>query len=409
MKVLFVHDNFPAQFGAFGQWLRGLGDEVVFATARADAPEGAMPLLRYAPHREPTQGVHPYAQGFETAAIRGQGFVRAALKARAEGFRPDVVMAHSGWGAGMFAADVFPQAACVPYVEWWYRHPAPDAAFLDAEPGAAAAAADVVEAPMRQRVRNAPMLMDLSAAHAALTPTRFQAAQFPPLAHGLLRVLHDGIDAAKLAPGPVDRTLGGLVAEDAEVVTYATRGMEPHRGFPQAMRALASVLARRPKAVGVIVGENRVAYGGQAARGVDWKARMLEETAIDPARLRFTGLLPRPALLAAMRRSDAHLYLTAPFVLSWSMLEAMSVGCPLIASDTDPVREFAEDGATARLVPFFDHAALADAVDEALEDRAAATARGAAARAMVLEQLDAARLWPEKRRWLAEVRAGLNR
>ena len=166
-----------------------------------------------------------------------------------------------------------------------------------------------------------------------ICPTDFQAAQFPPLFRRALTVLHDGIDTDRFRPDPAARrdTLGGLVAEDARVITYATRGMEPHRGFPQFMAALPAVLAADPKAVAVVAGENRVAYGGEALRRVDWKARALAENDIDPARVHFVGHLAPADYLRLLQRSDAHVYLTVPFVLSWSMLEAMSAGCGLVA------------------------------------------------------------------------------
>ena len=285
----------------------------------------------------------------DRAAINGQGFVRAALTARNAGYRPDIIVAHSGWGAGMFARDVFPEAAYVAYCEWWYSHPGADVTYLAMLAGKPVTAS--IEAPMHERARNAPIAMDIAAADAVLCPTRFQAAQFPALLRAGLTVQHDGIDTDFYAPDPAERhsTLGGLVAEDAHLVTYATRGMEPHRGFPQFIAALPAILAADPRTVAVIAGENRVAYGGKALRGTDWKAKALAETDIDPDRVHFVGRLARADYLRLLRRSDAHVYLTVPFVLSWSMLEAMSTGCALVLSDTDPVREFA-DADAAHLV-----------------------------------------------------------
>lgn len=402
-KVLFVHENFPAQFGQFGQWLAGRGWDVVFATAREGARSDAMRILPWRRHREPTGSVHPYARPMESAAIAAQGFARAALAARAQGYAPHVVMAHAGWGAGMFAKDLFPAARSVPLFEWWYRTPAPDAAFLGQTEPSADAPPDTA---LLQDARNAPIAMDLANSDAAVCPTDFQAGQFPPRLRGLLTVMHDGIDTDLHAPDPAGRrgTLRGLVPEDAEVITYATRGQEPHRGFPQFVRALPAVFAARPKAHAVIVGENRVAYGGQAQRAVDWRAALLEEVSPDPARVHFTGLLPRPDYLAVLRRSDVHCYLTVPFVLSWSMLEAMSTGCLLVASDTEPVREFAADGETALLTAFFDHAALAGRLIEALEQGPALEPMRRRARGFVVETLSSAVLWPRRE---ALLRGGL--
>lgn len=401
-SILFVHDAFPGQFGALGRWLAGQGWEVAFATADPAARADGFRLLRYAPHRAPQPGTHPCAQAMDRAAINAQAFVRAALAARRDGYRPDLVVAHSGWGAGMFARDVFPSAAFVAYCEWWYRHPGVDIAYLAALGGAAARLDGVagVEAAMHERARNAPIAMDLAASDAAICPTAFQAAQFPGVFRRHLAVLHDGVDAEAFAPRPdpggATDTLDGRVAEDARVVTYATRGMEPHRGFPQFMAALPAILAADPRAVAIIAGDNRVAYGGDAARRIDWKARALAEHDLDPARVRFVGKLARPDYLRLLRRSDAHVYLTVPFVLSWSMIEAMSAGCALVLSDTAPVREFA-DAEAAELVDLTRPAGIAAGVLATLSERRSSAARRARAREIVLAGPSQARHFPLKR------------
>ncbi|MBP7002894.1 glycosyltransferase [Amaricoccus sp.] len=418
-RILFVHDAFPGQFGALGRWLAAEGWDVAFATAAPSARADGFRLLRYAPHRKPQPGTHPCAQPMDRAAINAQAFVRAALAARRDGYRPDIVVAHSGWGAGMFARDVFPEAAFVAYCEWWYRHPGVDVAYLAALEGRPASGAEAachaapegrapaagVEAAMHERARNAPIAMDLAASDAAICPTAFQAAQFPDVFRRHLGVLHDGVDADAFAPAPAAEpdTLDGLVAPDARLVTYATRGMEPHRGFPQFMAALPAILAADPRAVAVIAGDNRVSYGGDAIRRVDWKARALAEHDLDPTRVRFTGKLPRADYLRLLRRSDAHVYLTVPFVLSWSMVEAMSTGCALVLSDTAPVREFA-DAEAAALVDLARPAAIAGGVLATLADPAAAARRRGRARETVLAGLTERQQFPAKRALLAGLR-----
>ncbi len=393
MRILFIHDNFPAQFGGLGLWLGAQGWEVAFATAAEVAETPGFRLLRYKPHRAPSGGTHPYAQPMDRAAINGQAFVRAALAAREQGYRPDVIVSHSGWGAGMFARDVFPAAAYVAYAEWWYSWPGADVTYLARLEGREFKGA--VEAPMYERARNAPIAMDIAAADAVLCPTEFQASQFPALLRPALTVRHDGIDADFYAPGtsPDQATLGGLVADDARVITYATRGMEPHRGFPQFMAALPAILAADPRAVAVIAGENRVAYGGSSLRATDWKAKALADKAIDPARVHFVGRLSRADYRRLLRRSDAHVYLTVPFVLSWSMLEAMSTGCALVLSDTAPVREFA-DASSARFADLADPATITTAVLDLLRHPAEAAPLRARARAAILEGLTIRDLYP---------------
>ncbi len=386
-KVLFIHNNFPAQFGALGLWLAQRGWEVTFATAAKVAAPPGLRILQYAAHREPAAAVHPYAQPMERAALQAQAFVRAALQARQAGLSPDLIVSHAGWGPGLCARDVFPAAAFATYCEWWYRYPGADVAYLERIEGEAPPRR-AIEAPMLERMRNAPIALEIAGSDAVLCPTRFQADQFPETLRQALTVQHDGIDVDFYAPKPPMRreTLNGLVAEDAQVVTYATRGMEPHRGFPQFMAALPAILAASPRAVAVIAGENRVAYGGDRLRRTDWKAEALSTYDLDPARVRFVGRLERADYVRLLQRSDAHVYLTVPFVLSWSMLEAMATGCALVLSDTDPVREFADE-ACARLVDMARPKTIAAAVTATLGDATQNADRRAEARSRIVAQI----------------------
>ena len=385
--ILFVHDSFPGQFGALARGFAADGWQVGFATAAPVAATAGLRLLRYAPHREPAAATHPYAQPMDRAALRAQGFARSALAAKRDGFAPDVVVNHTGGGAGMFAKQIFPRARVIAYCEWWYRFPGADVAWLAAHGYAHAAAP---EAPLHEQARNAPIALELAAADGAVCPTAFQAAQFPPALRDRLTVLHDGVDTDRFRPaaGGREDTLDGLLPEGTRLVTYATRGMEPHRGFPEFMAALPAVLAADPRAVAVIAGDNRVCYGGDGLRATDWKARALAENAIDPQRIRFTGTLDPALWLRLLQRSDAHVYLTVPFVLSWSMLEAMATGCAMVASDTAPVREFA-GRASAALVDHARPAAIAEAIVATLADPA--EVRRAAAREAAQERVPAAR------------------
>jgi glycosyltransferase involved in cell wall biosynthesis len=311
---------------------------------------------------------------------------------RRDGWTPDVIVSHSGWVAGEFAKTVWPEAAFVPYFEWFYRFPPVDRTPYDKP-------VEPLDASARTRVRNLPFMLDFDAAEIGLVPTAFQAEQFPSWMRDRLVVMHDGIDTDLHCPGPGDAARARYgVPEGAELVTSLARGMEPHRGFPEIMRCIERLQKRRPNLYAVIVGEDRVAYGGKLPEGESWKQRILAELDLDLDRVRFPGRISRTEMIELMRASDAHLYLTVPFVLSWSMLEAMSSGCLLVASDVAPVREFAADGRTALLVPPGDVDALVARVESALGSAEALRPLRAAARAHIVEQLDAQRiLFPRKR------------
>jgi glycosyltransferase involved in cell wall biosynthesis len=390
MRILFLHPNFPAQYRHMATALAGVrGNQVVFGTARA---EGELPHVLKAvfkPHRAPRHDTHPYIRPVETAVLNGQGVFRLAQALKARGFVPDVICAHSGWGVSLYAKDAFPAARLLSYFEWYYHASGSDADFL---PGETTSDDD----KLRIRTKNAPVLLDLAQCDRGLCPTGWQRQQFPEVFRERLSVLHDGIDTGFFAPKPGARLkLAGLdLAQVAELVTYVARGMEPYRGFPQFMAALAELQRRRPQLHGVIVGEDRVVYGRPLPDGRSFKQQALAEHRLDPARTHFTGPLPYGQYLQVIRASAAHVYLTVPFVLSWSMLEAMAAGCLIVGSDTSPVREVIEDGRNGLLTDFFDTGRIADRVEEALDHADRYAALRQAARETVIERYDLQRLLP---------------
>ncbi|HCQ63919.1 MAG TPA: hypothetical protein DIU07_01510 [Rhodobacteraceae bacterium] len=402
-QILFAHDSWPGQFGGFARWLVSDGWDVWAATGRSPSAPDGVRVLRYVPHRAPSAATHPYARPFDRAALVGQACVRQCLAARDAGLSPDLIVSHAGPGAGLFLSELFPEAVHVAYCEWWYNTPGVDTAWLAEVKREHPARAP--EAAILERCRNQPIAQELISAGHGLCPTEFQAAQFPAAFRGMLRVQHDGIDCAHFRPGPPGHTshplLAGL-ADDTPVVTYATRGMEPHRGFPQIMAAFAEIQARNPRAVAVIAGDNGVHYGGNAERRVDWKAEALRRLDLDESRTVFTGMLAPEDYLWLLRRSDAHVYATVPFVLSWSMLDAMATGTPLVLSDTAPVREFA-DADCAHLAELSDPIDIADKIRDLLDHPGDARRRGHIARERVCATCDARRIYPDKAEWLFDL------
>ena len=400
MRILFLHDNFPAQFGALGTYLARQGWETWFGTQREGAIAPGVKVFNYKPHRSVTDNIHPYAVNFERALLNGQAMAREGLALKRKGFSPDIVMAHSGWGPGLFVKDVWPDAKYVGYFEWYYRREAPDVAHF-----ASPQEQQPTDSQLRARARNGAILMDLAACDAALCPTAFQKEQFPDCFSDKLSVLHDGIDTEYYAPDKRNESdlpdIGA--AYDDEIITYVARGMEPYRGFPEFMKALEIVLRERPQARAVIVGEDRVAYGGQLEKGDSYKKRALESCDLDWDRVRFTGLLPRAQYRQILLASSVHVYLTVPFVLSWSMLEAMSAGCAIVASDVAPVREIFDKDNGALSLTSFDPEQIASNVIDALASDERRRGQGAAARALIERNYSAQTIYPEKRRFLENL------
>lgn len=399
MRILFLHDNFPAQFGVYGQYLANHGWDVWFGTQRKNVSLKGLNVFNYAPHREITKKIHPYVGGFEKSVINGQGLARTALKLKEKGFSPDIVMAHSGWGPGLYVKDVWPEAKYIGYFEWYYGSDAPDVEFLSY-------GERNIDDDLRTRSRNASILMDLASCDAALCPTEFQKSQFPECFDSKFTVLHDGIDTDYYKPSPTaELKLPNLNLSDAaELITYVARGMEPYRGFPEFMRALETVLKERPEAHVVIVGEDRVAYGKKLPEGDSFKKRALEECNLDWDRVHFTGLLPRDQYLQVLQASSVHAYLTIPFVLSWSMMEAMSCGCAIVASDVAPVRElYDQDNGALRLVDMKSQESIARGLIEMLRDRDVAAATGVRAGALIEREYAASDIYARKTSWLESL------
>jgi glycosyltransferase involved in cell wall biosynthesis len=405
MRALFVHNNFPAQFKHLAPALLSRGwDLRAIGSPTARAMDG-IPLLRYQLNRGSTEGVFPLAVRWEADAMRGAAVAAAADRLRLEGFQPDLIVGHVGWGETLFLKDVWPNARSLLYAEFFVRAHGLDVGF-DPEFGGV----DPQRA-MRVRAKNPGVLMALAQAEAAVAPTSFQRDTFPELVRDRIAVCHDGIDTAEVRPRPGARFAladGTVLSADDEVVTYLNRYLEPLRGLHVLLRALPDILARRPRAHVVILGQDHPQpYGQPPPRGKTWREIYLDELGdrIDLKRVHFHGLATRSAYLDLLAISKAHIYLTYPFVLSWSLLEAMSAGCVIIASDTAPVREVLTDGENARLIDFFDRDALVERCVAALAAPDAHRALGAAARKAAVQGYDLSTVCLPKMVALAEAAA----
>jgi len=397
MKILFIHQNFPGQFKFLAPALVQQGHTVVAMTMQkteAKAWEGVR-LYHYATKRGSTPNAHPWVTDFETKTIRAEACFRAALKLRAEGFTPDVIVAHHGWGESLFLKDVWPQAKLAIYCEFFYHPHGADVGFDPEFP------ANDEGYVCRLRLKNLNNLLHFEVADAGISPTHWQASTFPEPFCSKITVVHDGIDTKAVAPNPnVKLTLNGkltLSKDHDEVITFVNRNLEPYRGYHVFMRALPELLKRRPKARILIVGGDDVSYGARPTvaenGGQKWKDIFAAEVRpqisdADWARVHFLGHIAYAHFIPLLQLSTVHVYLTYPFVLSWSLLEAMSTGCAIVASDTQPLHEAIKHNQTGRLVNFFDHAQLASQVCELLDQPEERQRLGANARAFAQQNYD---------------------
>jgi len=347
VRLLFVHQNFPGQYRHLAaHYAAQPGNQVLAVGQKSNLAKLA-----------PVPGVTTLGYDFpdkQPAVARGQRVAAGAIALRKSGFRPDVVCAHIGWGEGIFLKDVFPEARILLYCEFFYRARGADLGFDPEFPV-------TPEKILNVRVMNAPLLMALDASDWGIAPTRWQAAQFSAPYRSRMSVIHEGIDTETLKPSGSEL--------DEELITYVSRNLEPYRGFHVFMRAIPEIQKRRPKARIVIVGGDEVSYSPRLPEGQTYRARLLRELdgKIDLSRVHFTGRIPYVEYVRLLHRSSVHVYLTYPFVLSWSLLEAMAAGCVVVGSRTPPVEEVIEDGKNGLLVDFFSTQAIAEKIDAALK------------------------------------------
>lgn len=406
MRILLIHQNFPGQFKNLAPALVADGHEVATLTMREGLPEvwQGVKIYRYGVQRGSSQTVHPWVGDFETKVIRGEACLRGALQLRSQGYQPDLILAHPGWGESLFLQDVWPEAKLAIYCEFYYRSAGSD---VDFDPEFQKSQNDV-DTACRLQLKNLIYTMQGDRVAAGISPTRWQADQFPEPLRSKITVVHDGIDTEAIAPNPnATITLNNqlTLGRNDEVITFVNRNLEPYRGYHIFMRSLPEILRQRPKARVILVGGDDVSYGARPAEGT-WKQIFLQEVAdqLDLSRVHFVGKVPYNAFLSLLQVSSVHVYLTYPFVLSWSLLEAMSCGCAIVGSDTAPVREVIRDGETGRLVDFFDPAGLAATVNELLANPAARAKLGKKARLFAQAHYDLQRVClPQQLQWVRSL------
>lgn len=373
MKVLFVHQNFPGQFKNLAIALANQRDTTVVAMTMQDTPTGfwnGVRIVNYRPNRGSSDGIHEWAADFESKIIRGEACLKAALVLKANGFAPDIIISHPGWGESLFLKDVWPNAKLGIYCEYYYNPNGADVGFDPEFP------VDYIDSSCKLRLKNLNMDLHLRIADAGISPTKWQADSFPRETRERISVIHDGIDTDTVAPSTAaSLTLNGrlTLTKSDEIITFVNRNLEPYRGYHVFMRALPEILRRRPKARILIVGGDGVSYGAKPANGRKWRDIFAEEVlpkmpGEDLARIHFLGMVPYKYFIPLLQISTVHVYLTYPFILSWSLLEAMSAGCAIVASSTQPLQEVIQHGETGRLVQFFDIPMLANEVCQLLDD-----------------------------------------
>lgn len=388
MRVLFVHSNFPGQFQRLAQALKARGDEVRALAADGGRPETDIPIARFTPPPISDQA-NPLTARFEIDIGRATAALHVAQALAADGYAPDLIIGHPVFGEMTFLGQVWPHARVIAYAENFIDSTTTTMNF------------DPMFPPMddlqRQRagVRHAAAALTWMYADALVSPTEFQRNTFPKALRDAITIIPDGVDTDEVRPRPglaISTASGEIIAKPGdEVITYVNRYLEPLRGIHTFLRALQTTLQERPNARVLVVGapHNRT-YGRAPPPEKTWLQIFIDEAQgkLDLSRIHFLGRVDRASYLSVLAVSTAHVYLTYPYVLSWSALEAMSAGCLLIGSKTAPVEEFVEHGRNGLLVDFFDHNALAQTLTEALAKPTAYDALRTQARADAVARYD---------------------
>ena len=415
MRILLCHQNYPGQFKHLGPALASIKGNQVFGLGEAGnvkrlkgAPPG-MTIVGYPQPKGAGDSTHHYLKQYESSVRRGQAVVKACLQLQQQhGFKPDVVYCHPGWGEGLFFKDIWPDAKVIGFFEFYYRTQGADFQFDKEFPVS-------LDDYLRVRVKNAHMLSSLEACDWGVSPTYWQWSVHPEQYRKQISVIFDGVDTAELAPRDTVRVQlpGGITIKKGDpVITFVNRNLEPYRGYHQFMRALPAILKARPQARVVIIGGNEVSYGAAPPPGPEgkpqtWRDIFLNEVKgeLDLSRVHFVGKVPYADYLRVLQVSTVHVYLTYPFVLSWSLLEAMSAGCAIVASNTAPVQEAIAHGETGLLVDFLDTAQLAGQVIALCDEAPLRKRLGQAARAFAVAHYDLRhKCLPEQMQWVASLR-----
>lgn len=394
MNILFLHPNFPGQFKHLARFFGAdKKHKVMFACKYDNKPDiPGVTKIVYKVDYKKNKNIDPFLLTLEEQLTYGKAMWKVADELKKINFKPDVIYAHPGWGEGLFLRDIFPKTPIMFYMEFYYRAFGADVHFSpDNKPTNNSVTA--------VRVKNANNLLNLEACDLAVTPTKWQMEGFPKEFQGKFRVIHEGINTEIIKPKPPTKlTLPNGISlnqNDYEIITYIARNFEPMRGSEVILKVIEKIQKERPKAHILMVGSDGVSYYKKLDKGQTYKQLELAKVKLDESRIHWLGKLPHDQMITMLQYSMAHIYLTWPFVLSWSMLEAMSCGCVVVGSDTAPVKEVLRDGKNGFLVDFYDIDAIAEKVGYVLDNQKNMKSIREAARQTILDNYDLRKTLPE--------------
>ena len=384
MNILFIHRDFPGQFKYLIWALTKIPNcKIFFITEDKNIQIEGVEKITYTVAPKEYDSEDSFLKRYENILAHAQAATEKAKELKEKGIIPDVIYGFNPWGLNLFMKDIFPNIPLISYCEWFYNSKGADIGF-DGRTFSD-------DAMGQMRLKNSHLLIDLYSSDICVSPTNWQKQQFPKEFHDKIKVIHDGVSADIFKPDnnakfiipdkniELTSSVGSLphhqevennlvLTTKDEVITYATRGMELYRGFPQFMEAVEKLLKKRPNAHIVIAGCDKAFYGTML-KNETYKEHMLKKLNLDMNRVHFVGILPSEQYLKLLQISSVHVYMTFPFILSWSFMEAMSTGCCIVASNTPPVTEIIKDNYNGLLVNFFDIGNLVKKIEYALDNK----------------------------------------
>ncbi|EGG94229.1 putative glycosyltransferase [gamma proteobacterium IMCC1989] len=361
-QILFVHQNFPGQYRYLARHYAEEPSWDVFAIGERECVKRQFALipknitvLGYDMPPVKNSGVSSRVKDFVRHVDRADALETVLLRQKENGLSPDVILAHPGWGEAMYLKEIFPQAKLICFFEYYFNTTKNN---IDFDPMLSSS----LNQKVHYRMSNTASLISLSAADVGVSPTQWQLSTFPRVYRQGIHVIHDGVDTTTVKPsetGSIELTTIDnrkvRLSSDDEIVSYSVRNLEPSRGFHRYMEALPALQKKRPNAYFVIVGGDEKSYSGAHASGKSWREVMLNEVGdqLVMDRVLFVGKIPYATLLDLFSITSLHIYMTSPFVLSWSMMEAMACEAPILASRTEPVKEVIKDNENGVLFDYF--------------------------------------------------------
>lgn len=391
MNILFIHQNFPGQYRHLvAHYSRMPECDVAIIGERKNlfAWEGIKGIRIHGYSIEDSKrGIHPYLQGFDSHVRRGQVVAMVASELKKSGFYPDIICVHTGWGEGLYLRDVFPDAKILSYCEFYYNSENSDVDFDRSKP-------ITLDNKLKTRTQNSTQLLSFASSDWGISPTVWQKGQYPQIIKERISVIHDGIDTSQIKSSEnahcVLQSSNVKLTSNDEVITFVNRNIEPYRGFHIFAKALPLLQKARPKAHIIIVGGDGVSYGARPPAGTTFREMFMKPVInkLDMKKIHFVGRVPRNVFTKILQISSVHVYLTYPFVLSWSLLEAMSAGCVVVGSKTPPVEEVVAHNKNGFLVDFFSPDEICEYVNLAFTDKEKMAYIGREARNTIVTKYD---------------------